>query len=108
MWGVVFISSQNHILHRAFSLTESCFNNVEEYNALLIGLQRAHEIGVRFLEAYGDSKLLLINLKENMRSATEIWYLITMQSSKWLIYLMAFTSVTRPDPKILKLTLWLH
>ena len=36
--GVVFISPQNHILSRAFSLTESCFNNVAEYNALLIGL----------------------------------------------------------------------
>jgi len=35
---VVFISPQNHVLSRAFSLTESCSNNVAEYNALLIGL----------------------------------------------------------------------
>ena len=33
--GVVFISPQNHVLPRAFSLTESCSNNVAEYNALL-------------------------------------------------------------------------
>ena len=37
--GVVFISPKNHILPRAFSLTESCSNNIAEYNALLIGLQ---------------------------------------------------------------------
>ena len=37
--GVVFISPQNHVLPRAFSLTEPCSNNVTEYNALLIGLQ---------------------------------------------------------------------
>ena len=33
--GIVFISPQNHVLPRAFSLTESCSNNVAEYNALL-------------------------------------------------------------------------
>jgi len=36
--GVVFIFPQNHVLPRAFSLTESCSNNVAEYNALIIGL----------------------------------------------------------------------
>ena len=50
--GVVFISLQNHVIPRVFSLTESCSNNVEEYNDLLIGLQLAHEMGVRYLEAY--------------------------------------------------------
>jgi len=61
--GVVFISPQNHVLHRAFSLMESCSNNVAEYNALLIGLQLAHEMGVRYLEAYGDSKLIVNQVK---------------------------------------------
>jgi len=61
--GVVFISPQNHVLPKAFSLTESCSNNVAEYNALLIGLQLAHEMGVRYLEAYGDSKLVVNQIK---------------------------------------------
>ena len=61
--GIVFISLQNHVLSRAFSLTESCSNNVTEYNALLIGLQLAHEMGVRYLEAYGDSKLIINQVK---------------------------------------------
>ena len=48
--GVVFISPQNHVLPRAFSLTEPCSNNVAEYNALLIGLQLAQEMGVHYLK----------------------------------------------------------
>ena len=52
--GVVFISPQNYVLPRVFSLIDPCSNNVAEYNALFIGLQLAHEMGVRYLEAYGD------------------------------------------------------
>ena len=61
--GVVFILPQNHILFRAFSLTTPCSNNVAEYNALLIGLQLTHEMGVRYLKAYGDSKLIVNQVK---------------------------------------------
>ena len=38
---VVFISPENHVLLRAFSLTKSYSNNIAEYNTLLIGLQLA-------------------------------------------------------------------
>ena len=57
--GVVLVSPQNYVIPRAFSLTESCSNNMEEYNTLLIGMQIAKEIGVRNLEAYGNSKLIV-------------------------------------------------
>ena len=36
--GVIFVSPENHVLPRAFSLREPCSNNVAEYNTLLIGL----------------------------------------------------------------------
>jgi len=39
--GVIFVSPENHVLSRAFSLTESFYNNIAEYKALLIGLQLA-------------------------------------------------------------------
>jgi len=52
--GVVFIPPQNHVLPRAFSLTKSCFNNVAEYNALLIGLHSPMKWG------YATSKLMVI------------------------------------------------
>ena len=47
------------MIPQAFSLSEPCSNNVAEYNALLIGMQIADEIGVKNLEAYGDSKLIV-------------------------------------------------
>jgi len=47
------------VIPHAFSLTKSCSNNISEYNALLIGIQLAEEIGVRNLEAYSDSKLII-------------------------------------------------
>jgi len=56
--GVVFIAPQNHVLPRAFSLTEPCSNNITEYNALIISLQLAYEMGIRYLEVYADSKLI--------------------------------------------------
>jgi len=45
--GVVLISSHNYVISRAFLLTEPCSNNVSEYNALLIQMQLAEEIGVK-------------------------------------------------------------
>ena len=56
---VVLISPQNSVIPHTFSLTEQCSNNLAEYNALLIGMQIADEIGVKNLEAYGDSKLIV-------------------------------------------------
>jgi len=91
--GVVFFSPQNHVLPRAFSLTESCSNNVTEYNALLIGLQLAQEMGVRYLEAYGDSKLIVNQVKGEYEVRHEDLVSYHHAVIKWLIYLMAFTSV---------------
>jgi len=60
---VVFISPENHVLPRVFLLTEPCSNNVAEYNALLISLHLAQQMGVQYLEAYGDSKLIINQVK---------------------------------------------
>ena len=61
--GVVVISPENHVLSRAFSLTEPCSNNVAEYNSFLIGLQLVQLMRVQYLEAYGDSKLIINQVK---------------------------------------------
>ncbi|TYK02888.1 uncharacterized protein E5676_scaffold968G00270 [Cucumis melo var. makuwa] len=45
-----------------FVLAELCSNNVAEYEALIIGLQMVLEIGVSFIEIYGDSKLIINQL----------------------------------------------
>jgi len=48
--AVMFVSPENHVLPRAFSLTKPC-SNIAEYNALLIGLHLTQQMGVRYLEA---------------------------------------------------------
>ncbi|KAA0041945.1 uncharacterized protein E5676_scaffold306G001560 [Cucumis melo var. makuwa] len=60
--GIVFISLEKHMLPYSFALAELCSNNVAEYQALIIGLQIALEIGVSFIEIYGDSKLIINQL----------------------------------------------
>src|SRR5204863_4744444 len=61
--GIILISPQTHVIPRAFSLTEPCTNNVAEYNTLLIGLQLVHQLGVKNLQAYGDSELVINQLR---------------------------------------------
>src|SRR3954470_8448668 len=74
--GIILISPQNHVIPHAFSLTEPCTNNVAKYNALLIGLQLAHQLGVRNLHAYGDSELVVNQLhgEYEVRSNDRITY----------------------------------
>ncbi|XP_020263021.1 uncharacterized protein LOC109838999 [Asparagus officinalis] len=57
--GVVLISPEKHVIPRAYSLIEPFSNNVAEYNALLIGLSFAKELGVEYLEGFGDSQLII-------------------------------------------------
>ena len=60
---MVFVLPHNYVLPRAFSFTKSCSSNVAEYSALLIGLQLPQQMGVQYLEAYGDSKLIVNQIK---------------------------------------------
>ena len=48
----------------SFSLSELCSNNVAEYQALIIGLQMAIEMGISQLEIFGDSKLVINQIFE--------------------------------------------
>lgn len=46
-----------------YSLIERCSNNVVEYNALIIRLQIAKNMGFKYLENGGDSKLIVNQVK---------------------------------------------
>ena len=37
--GVIFVTSQEEILHYSVTLTQCCSNNVAEYQALILGLK---------------------------------------------------------------------
>jgi len=56
---VVLVSPQNNVIPHAFSSAEPCSKNDVEYNALLIGMQLVEVIGIKYLEAYGDSNLIV-------------------------------------------------
>ena len=60
---VVFISPHNHVLPCVFLLKEPCSNNIPEYNVLLVGLRFGRQMGMEYLEAYGDSKLIVNQIK---------------------------------------------
>ena len=58
------------MIPRALSLAESCSNNVPKYSALLTRMQHVEEIGIKHLEAYGDSKLIV----NQVHKECEIWH----------------------------------
>jgi len=60
--GVVLVSPEKHILTYSFALTHLCSNNVAEYQALVLGLQMALEMGIKDLDVYGDSQLVMNQL----------------------------------------------
>ena len=60
----MFVSPQRQILLYSFALNELCSNNVAEYQALIIGLQMAIEMGISQLEIFRDSKLVINQILE--------------------------------------------
>ena len=62
--SVVFVSPQRQILLYSFLLSKLWSINVAEYQALIIGLQMAIEMGISQLEIFGDSKLIINQILE--------------------------------------------
>ncbi|XP_074290312.1 uncharacterized protein LOC141617041 [Silene latifolia] len=60
--GVVFISPEKHLVPYSFILPELYTNNAAEYQALIISVQMALEMGCKDLNIYGDSKLIINQL----------------------------------------------
>ena len=65
--GVVFVSPEKHILLCSFVLTKLCSNNVAEYQALNVGLQIAIKMGIKDLNIYSDSLLVINQLLEQYK-----------------------------------------
>ncbi|KAL0366240.1 UNVERIFIED_CONTAM: hypothetical protein Sradi_3514100 [Sesamum radiatum] len=54
--------TEKQVLTYSIVLNELCSNNVAEYQALIVGLQMASEMGIIEIEVYGDSKLIINQL----------------------------------------------
>jgi hypothetical protein len=57
--GVIIISLNGAIFEALNQLDHKCTNNQTEYDALLFGLEILHNMGVKHVEAYEDSLLVV-------------------------------------------------
>jgi len=53
------VSPEKHILSYSFVLVKLCSNNVAEYPVLILGLQMAIRMGIKDLDVYGESQLVI-------------------------------------------------
>ena len=61
--GVVITSPQGKIFNFSFRLEFEATNNVAEYEALLLGIELAKDMGIKFLSIKGDSYLIVQQIK---------------------------------------------
>ncbi|KAL0313283.1 UNVERIFIED_CONTAM: hypothetical protein Sradi_5727600 [Sesamum radiatum] len=64
--GIVVMSPQGENLEFAIKFDFKASNNEAEYEALVIGMRMAHEVGARHLIAYSDSQLI-VKWEENIK-----------------------------------------
>jgi ribonuclease HI len=57
--GIVLISPRGAIFEQSVHLEYFCTNYQAEYEAILLGLQILSSIGVKHVEAFGDSMLVV-------------------------------------------------
>jgi ribonuclease HI/probable phosphoglycerate mutase len=60
--GVVIIFPSRAIFEALNRLDHDCTNNQTEYEALLFGLEILRDMGVKHVEAYGDSLLVVLQV----------------------------------------------
>ena len=61
---VVFISPKGKVCPITAKICFDCTNNIAEYEACAFGIRAALEMGIKNLKVYGDSALVIYQLKE--------------------------------------------
>ncbi|XP_075084869.1 uncharacterized protein LOC142168107 [Nicotiana tabacum] len=59
---IVFVTSQGKVLSYSFTLTQRCSNNINEYQALMLGFEIVVVMKQLHLQFFGDSKLVINQL----------------------------------------------
>ena len=62
-FGVMITSPKGKIFNFAFRLEFEATNNVAEYEALLLGIELAKDMGIKLLSIKGDSDLIVQQIK---------------------------------------------
>ena len=63
--GVLLISPGGEIVKLMYKLEFVTTNNTAEYEALILGLKAAKDLGIQQITAYGDSELVVRQVKNN-------------------------------------------
>jgi ribonuclease HI len=82
--GVVLVDDSGDEIDRANEYIGETTNNVAEYRALLLGLDRARALGVRELEIVNDSELIARQLTGEYRVKKEELRLLHAQARQAL------------------------
>ncbi|KAK2980357.1 hypothetical protein RJ640_014530 [Escallonia rubra] len=61
--GIVFVTPEGALLPYSFALSEGCSNNEAEYESVIAGLELAFQIPIVELTIYGDSQLVVKQLR---------------------------------------------
>lgn len=66
--GILFISPSGETFKYSFKLIFEYINNIAEYEALITGLNLAVKHGIKILSVFGDSELIVSQIKEKYAS----------------------------------------
>ena len=61
--GAVLISPEGRHTHFTARLCLNCTNNMAEYEACIFGLKAAIDLGIKSLDVFGDSALVISQIK---------------------------------------------
>ena len=61
--GVVIVTPHGSHIPFTARLTFDCTNNMEEYEACIMGLEEAIDLRIKILDVYGDSALVINQIK---------------------------------------------
>jgi ribonuclease HI len=95
--GLLFISPLGKHLRYVMRLHFPASNNVAEYEALVNGLRIAIELGVRRLDARGDSQLVIDQVMRTPTAATGRWRPTAMKFDAWKTSSTGWSSTTSLD-----------
>ena len=63
--GVVIVTPHGSHIPFTARLMFDCTNNIEEYEACIMGLKEAIDLRIKILDVYGDSALVINQFKES-------------------------------------------
>jgi ribonuclease HI len=82
--GIFFISPTKEVIPISYKLEFDTTNNISEYEALLLGLKAARDMGIDKLSVFGDSELIIHHIKNIYQTKQQrlkqyrnvVWYYV--------------------------------